>query len=101
MKVFRKAIGWASLLIAAVLFGWQVHLDDAYAANMPRSPDPELGRVVPLVIHHGSHIFVTRAEADIFAASERRLTLGWPLVILAAALAAADHLWDRANRGKS
>jgi hypothetical protein len=101
MKVLRKTVGWVSVLIGAVLFGWQVHLDDAYAAKMPRSEDREGGRVVPLVVHHGSHIFVTPAEAETFAAAGRRLTFGWPLVALGMAVAAADHLWERRNRAKN
>lgn len=101
MKVFRKAIGCVAGLIGAILLGWQIYLDDAYAANMSRSRDPAAGRVVPLVVHHGSHIFVTPAEAETFAAAERRLTFGWPLVVLGVAVAGADHLWERRNRGKS
>jgi hypothetical protein len=101
MKVLRKAVGWVSVLLGAILFGWQVYLDDAYAARMPRSEDREAGRVVPLVVHHGSHIFVTPGEAETFAAAGRRLTFGWPLVMLGMAVAGADHLWERRNRMKS
>jgi hypothetical protein len=100
MRVFRRVIGWVSVLLGAALFGWQVHLDNSYAATMPRAEDRVSGRVVPLVIHHGTHIFVTPAEAEGFAAAGRRLTFGWPLVILGMAVSGADHLWRKGSDAK-
>ncbi len=81
--------------------GWVAHLEHTYASNMPRTPQPLGGRIVPVSVQHGSHIFVTRDEAARLAAANSRLEWGWPLVMLGVGIAGADFLWARRKRSST
>src|SRR5262245_4589456 len=93
MSILRRSIGWVSVSVGAALLGWVIYLDGTYASRMPRNEDVPTGRTVALSVNHGTHIFVTPAEAEAFARAKSRLTYGWPLVMLGMVIAGADRLW--------
>jgi hypothetical protein len=98
MSILRRTIGWLSAIAGFTLLGWVIYLDGDYAARMPRTADVATGRTVPLSVQHGTHIFVTPAEAQAFARAESRITWGWPLVMLGVGIAGADHLWKKRQK---
>ena len=94
----RRTIAVLCAFAAFGLLGWIIYLDGAYAATMPRAPDANSGRVVPMTIQHGTHIFVTPSEEARFHRVETYLWFGWPVVMLFATIGASDRLWNRKDR---
>ena len=98
VTLLRRGIAAASFLLGAGLLGWAIQLDNAYPATMPHVPEPSTGRDIPMILHHGSHIFVNAAEADRWRTVQLYNTVGWPFVALGIGIAGADHLWSRKKR---
>jgi hypothetical protein len=48
-----------------------------------------------MTVQHGTHVFVTAAEARRFDKAELYVTFGGPLVGLVLAIAGAGHLWNK------
>jgi hypothetical protein len=64
MKVLRKAL-IVQLLVgvfSSVLAFAYIHM--SYDASMPRTPQPENGRVYPLRVNHGTRVYVNQQELD-------------------------------------
>jgi hypothetical protein len=94
----RRAIAAASFLVGAVLMCWAIHLDNSYAATMPREPDSARGRVIPMIVHHGSHIVVNEAEIRTWDKVRLYNVFGVSFAALGLGIAGADHLWSRRKR---
>lgn len=37
---------------------------DESGTSMPRTPQPDVGRIYPLTMNHGTHVFVSRSELN-------------------------------------
>jgi hypothetical protein len=82
----RKAIAAGAIALNFLTLGniaW-VRLD--YSARMPRAPDPQSGRVQPIVANH-SWVYVTPAEATKLRRANAIAMLGAFLAILGVYLA--------------
>jgi len=64
MRMIRRAL--VILLATVFLFcvSWQLWIHLSYSANMPRSPEPDTGRIYRVVVNHGAEVYVTRAELN-------------------------------------
>ena len=58
----KRAVGIAFIVIGLTTALGYFYLIDHYARSLPRSPRPELGRVLELN-DHGTIVFVTRSES--------------------------------------
>jgi cell division protein YceG involved in septum cleavage len=49
-------------VFASVLTCAYIHI--SYGSSMPRTPQPEVGRIYPLRVNHGTLVYVNRQELD-------------------------------------
>jgi hypothetical protein len=98
MVRLRRLLTGASVLFVFAVLGWMFYLEFSYTESMPRQRDSGSGRVVPMVINHGHHIFVTDAEARRLQNAELFLKIGGPLGGLGILLANVDALWLRRRK---
>jgi len=61
-KLFRRLL----LIVFVVGFTgclfWQVWLDVIYSTQMPKSPQPESGRIYEISVNHGTIVHIRREE---------------------------------------
>jgi hypothetical protein len=64
MKVARQTLIVLLMcgVFSSVLAGTYVHL--SYSGSMPRTPQPEYGRIHPLTVNHGTLVYVNQKELD-------------------------------------
>jgi hypothetical protein len=82
MKVGRRLVSLASILVGLSLLGWAIYINKQYEATMPREIDRAAGRTFATTVNDGTRIFVTEAEAHAFETTQTYLIFGWPFVIL-------------------
>jgi hypothetical protein len=58
----RKSLVAMLLIIAASCFVYVLYLDSYYELNGARAPQPQSGRIYPKTVHHGTRVFLTKAE---------------------------------------
>ena len=61
-QLVRKTIVISLLGICAATLGTTIYLDDYFYRTRPRAPQPEVGRIYPEWIHHGTLVYLTRIE---------------------------------------
>jgi hypothetical protein len=93
MSILRKTV--ISLLLVGFILsiGRAVFIHLSYAAEMPRVPDPQTGRVYAITVNHGTVVYVTGEEwhwADFV------LNNGlWLAVVCGGALGIVQIYWSR------
>ena len=58
----RKGIVISLLAVCFATLGSTIYLDEHFYRTRPRAPQPEVGRVYPQWIHHGTLVYLTRIE---------------------------------------
>jgi hypothetical protein len=91
VKLVARAIAVASIVLGFFLVTRTYVLESRYASEMPRSRDPSLGRLNPVLVSRQTQVYVTDAEVKILDTSRTYVTFGWPFVILGVLLAAASR----------
>jgi hypothetical protein len=66
MKLFRQIVVLGLLGIPFGILGRAFYLDGYYFENAPRAQEPVRGAVVPVNVHHGTTVFLTREEWRFF-----------------------------------
>jgi hypothetical protein len=89
VKLLRRTIAIASILLGVLLISRTSVLERQYAATMPRERDAVSGRVVPLLVSHETRVYVSDGEAKIMESAQTYFTFGWPFVVLGILLAVA------------
>jgi hypothetical protein len=82
IKIGRRLISLASILVGLSLLGWAIYSNRQYEATMPREIDRAADRTVAMTVSDGTRIFVTEAEGHTYETSQTFLIFGWPFVIL-------------------
>ena len=61
-----------SLIVGPFLFCLAriMYLDADFASRLPQTPDLATGRVQPMIIHHGMHVFASEMEIRAFHRAE-------------------------------
>jgi hypothetical protein len=67
---------WSAWLVGLASVAWVTYLDLSYASTMPRRSDPGAGRTVPMIVDHGTHIFVSDEEAARLDRARSRMNVG-------------------------
>jgi hypothetical protein len=82
IKLGRRLISLASILVGLSLLGWAIYVNRQYEVTMPRELDRPTGRTVALTVNDGAQVFVTEAEGHTYETTQTYLIFGWPFVIL-------------------
>jgi hypothetical protein len=92
-------------VIVALLFAvfiadvsYAIYLDVHYAYDMPRSSEPETGRVCSITVNHGFVVYVTQQERSRYFFAEKLVSIGGGLVFCAAAILLASLRRKREGR---
>src|ERR1700732_2076667 len=64
MKLARQTL--IVLLVVCVLASIRIftYIHLSYGASMPRTSEPDVGRIYPLRVNHGTLVYVSREELD-------------------------------------
>jgi hypothetical protein len=89
---------FVSFFIAGLL--WNVGIELGYAGNKPRTPDVASGRVIRLTINHGSKIYVSEKELQVYDLS-KEVTLGVMFISVAGAGFLKVFGWKSQRAGDS
>ena len=60
--IVRKGIVILLLAVCFSTLGTTIYLDEHFYRTRPRAPQPDVGRVYPQWIHHGTLVYLTRIE---------------------------------------
>jgi hypothetical protein len=82
IKLGRRLISLASILVGLSLLGWAIYSNRQYEATMPREIDRAADRTVAMTVSDGTRIYVTEAEGHTYETTQTFLIFGWPFVIL-------------------
>jgi hypothetical protein len=86
------------LPLAAVCLGVvcrMIYLDGYYYAHAPRTPDSVRGAVVPVLIHHGTRVFLTRQEWLWFASPRAEAVESLIFVVCVGVAVFLARRWQR------
>src|SRR6266705_2210774 len=62
MRVVQRFIVLVLIALFFGIIGRSIYLDCYYYAYAPRQADPASGAVVPVTIHHGAKVFLTKEQ---------------------------------------
>ncbi|HEX4404729.1 MAG TPA: hypothetical protein VH560_07865 [Polyangia bacterium] len=82
IKLGRKLISLASIVVGLALLGWAIYVNRQYETNMPRELDKPARRTIAMTVRDGTRIFVTEAEGHSYETTQTYLIFGWPFVVL-------------------
>jgi len=95
---FRNFVIAAVIAVFCVGLALNVYIDLSYWATMPRVPEASTGRVVRIVVNHGTVVYVTPQE---FLWADRIYRMGFPIVIAAGlSLLAIKIYWAPASEAR-
>jgi hypothetical protein len=91
VKLLRRTVAIACVLLGLLLVSRTSVLERRYASTMPRERDALGGRNVPLVVSHGTRVYVSDGEAKTIESAQTYFIFGWPFVVLGILLAVASR----------
>ena len=80
MALLQKSLIGMLLVAAAASFIYILCLDSYYHLYGAREPQPTDGRIYPMTVHHGTHVFVTEKEKLNFDALLPSISIGSVLI---------------------